>query len=312
MNVKTHIFLLATCCLLAACSVPLNQDGALAVIPYDKDSDGRIIVTCHIDGQDYRMAIDTAASISAIFSHPASPLPIDRIPGKTVKVHGLFANDAFPLLDIQQISVGNQHWKTPRLVELPGDPTVDRQFDGVLGLDFLDQYVMGVSVKEHVVRLYEPSYVNASGYQGWSVIPLRTEAIGKTGAVIYLFDAHIEGWRVTAVFDLGAGLNMMNWKAARKLGLLRIGPRKRDYVAGAVEGRSMIARHLATQVTTSNILWRNESFSISDFEIFEKFMQDNRAAAILGAGLFTQRDFLMDFTRERLLIRVTMPEVSQQ
>ena len=38
-------------------------------------------------------------------------------------------------------------------------------------------------------------------------------------------------------------------------------------------------------------------------------MQGDSPAAILGAGLFTQRDFIIDFVRSRLLVKVAMGEV---
>jgi hypothetical protein len=48
---------------------------------------------------------------------------------------------------------------------------------------------------------------------------------------------------------------------------------------------------------------------IADLEIFETFMLGDSPAAILGASLFTRRDFFIDFVRSRLLVNVAMDEV---
>ena len=51
-------------------------------------------------------------------------------------------------------------------------------------------------------------------------------------------------------------------------------------------------------------------FSIADLELFETLMLRDSPAVILGAGLFTQRDFVIDFVRNRLLVKVAMDEAS--
>jgi hypothetical protein len=40
-------------------------------------------------------------------------------------------------------------------------------------------------------------------------------------------------------------------------------------------------------------------------------MLNGKPAVILGAGLFTQRDFVIDFVRSRLLVNVAMDEADQ-
>jgi hypothetical protein len=51
-------------------------------------------------------------------------------------------------------------------------------------------------------------------------------------------------------------------------------------------------------------------FTVGDLEIFKAFMLSDSPAAILGAGLFTQRDFIIDFARSRLLVNVAMDEAN--
>jgi hypothetical protein len=147
-------------------------------------------------------------------------------------------------------------------------------------------------------------------YQGWASVPLEAEAIGESGAALYFIDIEIDGRKISALFDLGAGFNMINWPGARQLGLTRPRLRDEDLVSGALEESPLAARLDAREVTTAGIRWRNEVFSIADLEIFDTLMLSDRPAAILGAGLFTQRDFIIDFVRSRLLVKTAMDEVN--
>ena len=49
----------------------------------------------------------------------------------------------------------------------------------------------------------------------------------------------------------------------------------------------------------------------SDLEIFKTLQQGDSPLVILGSGLFNQRDFVIDFVRNRLLVKVAMDEVDE-
>ena len=67
----------------------------------------------------------------------------------------------------------------------------------------------------------------------------------------------------------------------------------------------------AMEVRTAGIRWRNEVFLVADLEIFETLQHDDTPLVILGSGFFNQRDFVIDFVRNRLLIKVAMDEVNE-
>jgi hypothetical protein len=103
---------------------------------------------------------------------------------------------------------------------------------------------------------------------------------------------------------------MINWAAARSLGLDPVHLRDDDLLSGAIESVPVVAQLRVGEVTTGSIRWRNEEFTIADVEIFTTLMHGATPYAILGAGFFTQRDFIIDFTRSRLLVRVAMDEAN--
>jgi predicted aspartyl protease len=289
----------------------LDLDGALAIAPYHIEGSGRIVVEAHVNGQGpYDFALDTGSSISAVFDELRDELALEPVPGIKVIVHGAIASGQFPLVDIDRLAVGREIWADPRIVSLPGETAAGATIDGLLGVDFLRRYAVGFSTRDRVVRLFPPDLVAGRTYKGWASVPLEAEAIGESGAALYFIDIEIDGRKIPALFDLGAGFNMINWPGARRLGLARPRRRDEDLLSGALEESPVVARLGASEVTTAGIRWRNEVFSIADLEIFETLMLSDSPAAILGAGLFTQRDFIIDFVRSRLLVKVAMNEVN--
>jgi hypothetical protein len=83
-----------------------------------------------------------------------------------------------------------------------------------------------------------------------------------------------------------------------------------ELLSGAIASVPVVAHFRIPEVTTGRVRWRNEQFTIADLEIFTTLMHDATPFAILGAVFFTQRDFIIDFTRSRLLVRVAMDETN--
>jgi len=302
---------LAPVFVLWGCASVLDEDGALAIAPYDIEENGRIVVDARVNGQGpFAFALDTGASISVVFDEVRNTLELEPVPGKSVTIHGVVASGKFPLLDISRLAVGREVWADPRIALLPGETSAITGLDGILGVDFLRRYAVGFSTRDRVIRLYPPDLVARRNYRGWTSVPLEPEYIGDSGAALYFFEIEIGGQKIPALFDLGAGLNMINWAAARSLGFEPVDVRDDDLLTGAIESAPVVARIRFDEVTTGRIRWRDEEFTVAELEIFSTLTPDVTGYAILGAELFTQRDFIIDFTRSRLLVNVAMDEAN--
>ncbi|MBT8087725.1 MAG: aspartyl protease family protein [Gammaproteobacteria bacterium] len=307
-TVKALILLAAL--LMSGCASVLDENGALAMVPYKINDDGFIVIEASVNQQGpFSLALDSGATISSIFDPLRDELGLDAVPGKRAIVHGAVAKGEFQVLDVERIAIGNEQWIRPRVVSLPGKSLIAGGIEGLLGVDFLRQYAVSFSATERVIRLYLPERVEQSAYQGWATIPLRTETIGDTGAALYFFDVEVDGHEISAAFDLGAGLNLMNWAGAKSLGVAPGGYRSKREFSGALDSMPIAARLTSDVVRTANVRWKDEEFSVADLEIFATLGRADRPTAILGVGLFTQRDFIIDLVRNRLLIKRSMDEI---
>jgi len=301
---------LAAVFVLCGCASTLDQDNALAIAPYRILEDGRIVVETRVnDRGPFPFALDTGSSISIVFGDLRNKLELGLIPEQQVMIHGTVDSGGFPLLSVDRLQVGEATWVEPRIASLPGETGAGTDIDGILGTDFLRRYAVGFSTKDHIVRLYDPDLVRDRSYRGWATVQLERAAIGDSGAMLYFFDVIIGGQKIPALFDLGAGLNMINWPGARSLDLKPVRSSEDDQVSGVIGSTAVMARINAREVKTAGIRWRNEVFLIADLDVFAALQKSDSPFVILGAGLFNQRDFVIDFVRNRLLVKVAMEEV---
>ena len=65
---------------------------------------------------------------------------------------------------------------------------------------------------------------------------------------------------------------------------------------------------VAWTLQISDMSWRNRSFLVDNFPIFEALKVSDIPVAIAGTDFFRQRDFIVDFARKRLLVRSRVSE----
>lgn len=304
--------LLATILLSCGCVSTLDLDSPHSITPYHIVDGGRIVVEVRVEDRGpFNFAMDTGASISIVFDKLSNLLELETDPRNSPVIHGLAASGKFPLVRINQLQVGQEIWANPRIASLPGDTAVSTRIDGILGIDFLSHYAVGFSTDDRVLHLYPPSFVRDRAYRGWADVPLQRVTIGDTAAALYFFDIKIGGKDMRALFDLGAGENLANWPAARALGFKPPNRRPDEQLSGAIESVPIAARFSVKEVKTASIRWQDEAFVVADLEIFQTLQQGDSPLVILGAGLFNKRDFLIDFQRGRVLVRIAGDDLDE-
>jgi hypothetical protein len=196
------------------------------------------------------------------------------------------------------------------LTALPGRTNATSTLDGILGADFLRRYSVGFSVRTNTATLYRPETVGARSYRGWTAIRTEPRHFGASPEPLRYITIELEGESMSALLDIGAGVSILNSAAVRNFELRAVTDQGESVFSGAIENLPLIARLTTQRVRTGLISWRNESFLVSDFEIFATLQSTDTPLAILGSGLFRQRDFIVDFAHERLLVRSSMEEIA--
>jgi predicted aspartyl protease len=303
MGFRTGLLLVLI--LASGCASPLvlDDDDAVVVIPLEIGSDGHIIVQAGINGLGpFRFALDTGASISVVFDTTREEAGLQLAEGKQIVIQGMLSTGAFPLTTIDKLTIGGESWTNARVASLPADEPAFAKIDGILGIDFLRRYAVGVTASERVVRLYPPQVVSERSYLGWTSVPMNRLHIGTGDATAYTISLQINQVEIPAMLDLGTGSNLMNWHTARAI---QVRPSKSDRgseISGAVETAPVVAELEVERLRIGDLSWKDKTFLISDFPIFDALGLDGRLVAIIGPNLFSERDFVIDFKRERMLI----------
>ena len=303
----TRLVILILACLAAAgCATELilDTDGALAVIPRQTGTPGHIVVETKLNGRGpFRFVIDTGASISAVYEHARAELGIEPLPNIKARVFGISGSGLVPLAQVAEIRVGNELWQDARVALLPSTSPYARRIDGILGVDFLSRYAVLYSRQDQVLLLYPRELVADRSYLGWDSFALRDLRVGDGNVAVFVLDMYVEGKHIPAVFDLGATSSLMNVRAARALDIqVRVPHAARD-VHGVSGSTEVLAELRVWRLRINKSNWRNRIFLVGEFPVFGTLGLDRRPAAIAGVDIFGEQDFIIDFTRRRLLVK---------
>ena len=301
-----HVILVLSCLAVSGCAseLVLDTERALAVIPRQISDTGHIVVETTLNGLGpFRFAIDTGASISVIYEHARAKVGIEPLPNARVHVFGISGSGQYPLARVAEIRVGDELWKDARVTLLPDTTAIGARVDGILGVDFLSRYAVLYSQTERVLLLYPKELVADRAYLGWDSVPLRELRVGDGNVAVLVLDMHIDAERIATVFDLGATASLMNRRGARALNILVRKPRVAPEMEGVSGGTEVLAELRVSQLRINNSTWRNRIFLVGEFPVFQTLGLDRQPAAIAGADLFGERDFIVDFTRRRLLVK---------
>ncbi|HMB74427.1 MAG TPA: retroviral-like aspartic protease family protein [Gammaproteobacteria bacterium] len=295
--------------MLAACARPFALGTSLTTVPYSLEASGRIVVEVALNGRSpYRFAIDSAATGSFVFARARDELDLENVSDQSSIVRGVVASGTFPVVEVESLAVGSEMLTDIRLTSLPGNTNATVSLDGVLGIDFLRRYAIAFSVRDRQLRLYPPLPDRGAASGDWATIPIEPVRIGSTVEPLPYLEIQVAGRTIPALFDLGAGISVLNTPAALALGLQPENPGELAELAGAVGAAPVLVRLSSQNLNTGNVSWNDETLLIADLDVFETLGSTDEPLAILGSGLVNQRDFAVDLKNNRLLVRIGMSE----
>jgi hypothetical protein len=157
-----------------------------------------------------------------------------------------------------------------------------------------------------------PGEASARDYADWPQTSLVPRPLKNFPIQFWYLKARFNDRAITSLFDLGAGITMMNWEAAERLGLRRhsfgaYGPP--PLALQDVLGKQAPAVQLVgLEVRLSSRSWNKQTAIAADAPIFHYFDLEEQPAAIVGPGLLSNNSLAIDFAGQRLFIGPTLKE----
>jgi predicted aspartyl protease len=303
---KAGAGLLSALLLLAAA-----LDGARAdinpVSGYRIAFEDRLVTDAFINGRGpYTFVIDSASSRTIIYEHVRAQLALKASDPDPIIVYGI--NQQAPAMAIapDRLTVGGRDIAGLTMGVLPdtegrGDP------DGVLGIDVLSRYFVVLDRASMQLRLLPREGGAARDYAGWEQIPLIPHPLKNIPVDFWYVTMAFNGHVFPALFDLGAGITLLNWPAAERLGVERraatrkYGPPPESLrdVLGKIAPAVVVK---GVTITFPDRTWRKQDVLVSDAPVFEFFGMGDKAGAIVGPGLLKDNSLAIDFAGHRLYV----------
>jgi len=272
--------------------------------PYRIGFNGRIATDVYIDGKGpYNFLIDTASSRSLMFEHVRKELNLGQSQPQFLKIYGI--NDVGEAMPVKPKTLQVAGESVPGMV-MGVLPDQGKGPDGVLGTDFLSRYFVVLDRGAMRFRLLEPGSGSSRAFDDWTAATLTSRPFKNFDIRFWYLDTRFNDKKLSALFDLGAAMTMLNWQAAEKLGVHQSrfaanGPPPE--ILQDILGKSAPAVQLfGLDVRMYSRQWNQQNAIVADAPVFDYFDLEEKPAAIVGLGLLGNNSLAIDFQGGKLFV----------
>lgn len=276
----------------------------VASAPFRISYNGWFTVSVMVNGQGpFDFIIDSGATQTLLFAEIATQLEVPPTGGPDQTVLGLESAGAFPPHLIEQIDVAGVTIDNLTTVILP-DWQVQQRPDGILGLDFLSQYICVFDGDNGMIHFYAPD-ATPPQLENWRAVDMIADDFGLDAGELYTVEARVNSRQFRFMVDLGASGTLVNKKAAEKI-VAASNSMNVNSVAGsrltvtdALEKTLAAKAMIARRFQLGRKYWYRQYLSVRDAAIFDELGVQNEPFGLFGADLVREQNFALDFPNEK-------------
>lgn len=305
-------FLLSSLFALHIASVEASGEKADALVaqPFVVGFGERLATDVYIDGKGpFQLLLDTASSRTIIYEHVRAQLNLEPVGNEHVVVFGLNGVMNAPAVRPDELRLSNVRIRGLTVAALPDPGDRTDEADGILGLDILERYFVVLDQREHRLQFFARASGAPEPYSAWPRVPLRPRRVKNFPFDLWYVDAQISKYQfgttsADTLFDLGAGVTIINWETAyrfrlRKWGLSGPSPQQ---VQDGLGKRSPVALLTGLWIAIGDQNWLDENALIADPPVFDLLELSGQPCAIVGPGLLKNESLAIDFQNHYLYI----------
>lgn len=277
-----------------------NSASPLEILP-----SGHPVVQVRIDGAGpKRFVIDTAASTTTIAPRLRADMPALVARKADTPLNGASGAVDVELTNVQSLEAAGQLFKGPELLLLPPGPVDNLGVDGILGADLIADYAVELDMPGRIWRMTKRA--DAAMLAGHATsVPFTLDAQRAPRLTI-----KVNGIEVPAVLDTGARGTILNWAAARALGITPDTPGliKGSDVKGASSHGTQSYKLMLRDLTIGTEVMAGREVRIADLPVFGALgYKAGEPAVILGINFFADRRILIDHPAHTLHLSRVAP-----
>ncbi len=266
-------------------------------VPFTTTERGLILVDVHINGQGpFPFLVDTGATSSVIFAPLAERLGLGQTKQRYAIVHGIVESGQHPVSVVDSLQIGEATLSGVEAIVLQS-PAVQRTWLGIIGLDYLEEYVFVFRNRrrEQTLTLFRHGDMPRNYLTGWRELPVYHDATLKRPYKLLFVPIRVDGKRLDGLIDLGSSTPIMNWAGARRIGFDRMYRRLEEQwlIQGATGEFAPKTIIKDVEIAIGRLTSRG-SLLVIDTPALRELNRQDTPFLILNAILFSRSDFAVD------------------
>ncbi|MBT8473825.1 MAG: hypothetical protein HKP25_16010 [Marinicaulis sp.] len=310
------VLLFATGCETTSSSLRVSPAEARAVtpplasIPYEQDYGGWITIDVMVNGRGpYKFVVDTGATLTAVFAKAAQEDIFRPTGGRPRKILGVTGARFVDPTYVGEIRAGGLYMRDHIGVVIPDWNREEGTPDGILGLDFLARYCLVFDAEARRIDFYPADAPPTALLSSMKRTGLKFSTFNQRTSGLYVLDLQISGRRIPAILDLGANAMLMNYAAMRRMTggifvstMRSMGSRTGTNLKGVFDDETRIQSIRTGPVKIAGVTWGRRSMLIHSAAIFRDLGVHRTAYGLIGADMFENRHFAIDFRNKRFYL----------
>ena len=260
---------------------------------------GHVLTPVLLNGTGpYDFVVDTCASASVLVAGMAERLGLASAGSHQAEIRGASGTGSGALFRLDRIEVDGRARGPMTLTSLPAPPAGPPPWAGVIGVDVLADYVAEFDVPGGRFRLHDPA-TDLAAAGTWAQLPFVRNQAGFP-----VLQGTLDGRPLRVLFDTGARRTLINWAAARLLGLASGDPSlaQAEPVRGATQQPIMAVKRSFGTIVIGGLAIPAGEITIADLPVFGPLGWTEAPAMILGIDKMGAYRFAVDYPRSRLLV----------
>lgn len=240
--------------------------------------------------------VDTAASETLLTDRIIAELGLNGR-GEPAELAGATGRSAILFYRLRSLRLGTREYRSLGAYSFPR-LAAPVEADGLIGADVLRRHVVEFDMPGQRLRLFDHRTDFTRANDRWAVVPFHERADG-----LLIVPVSIGRITMPALLDTGAVQNIVNHEAARQLGLtLFPDSDSREPITG-VSGHVQDMNQLEiSRFRIGDFNFGASRVGITDLAVFDTLEISDGPAMLLSADALTDRRFIIDYPRNRLLI----------
>lgn len=284
----------------------IEQDRRVITYDLPPTKFGRMVVEVGMpDGQSTMMMLDTGATRSAVFASESTRLGLTRLPGTTVRIHGMVGSGVQPVTKVPEMRLQGTVLRDVTLAILKNPDREARQKElhsGILGMDILSKFHLYVDGPQRILRLIPVGVGTPRVPTDWRIVDLEGNPFTEDGRALHFMKIRLGNSLTPALLDTGSELNLMNWNTSRfpQLRSLRRRLRETWVIEGANGTFDPVSKIGVDGFRAGQKRWGKDSFVVLNFDSLGILGMGDDAFVILGATALKNERYVLDFANDRL------------